>query len=82
MVRVLVRAGSPGNAAAGLVLLTLIATSLLACSSSGGANGRTPGDELERGVRTMTGSIPRARGAAADLNQRSAESAAAANGIQ
>ncbi len=41
-----------------------------------------PANSFESGVRTMTGAIPRARNAAADMNQRSAENAAAANAVQ
>ena len=41
-----------------------------------------PTNSLESSVRTMTGAIPRARSAAADLNQRSGENAAAANAVQ
>jgi hypothetical protein len=39
-------------------------------------------NSFESGVRTMTGAIPRARDAAADMNQRGAENAAAANAVQ
>ena len=41
-----------------------------------------PANSFESGVRTMTGAIPRARNAAADMNQRSSENAAAANAVQ
>ena len=41
-----------------------------------------PANSFESGVRTMTGAIPRARDAAADMNRHSAENSAAANAVQ
>jgi len=62
------------------------AASLLALASCGAApkpEAQTPqNNAVVRSVTTMTGSTDRARDAAAAMNQRSAESAAAANALQ
>lgn len=74
----------------------LLASALVACSNpekpatsrapapadSAPAAPAPPANSFESGVRSMTGAIPRARDAAADMNQRSAENAAAANAVQ
>ena len=78
-----------GLLAAGL----LMAAGLVACSGPvkpaasraplpGDTAPAPPSNTFQSGVRAMTGTIPRARDAAADANQRTAENAAAANGIQ
>jgi hypothetical protein len=86
----LLRSPSAGLTAAVL----LVASALTACSApdkpaasrapspAAPSAPPTPANGFESGVRTMTGAIPRARDAAADMNQRSAENAAAANAVQ
>ena len=83
---------SPFRRSAGLIAVSLLmATALVACSgpekpaassTPAPAAPAAPANGFESGVRTMTGAIPRARDAAADMNQRSAENAAAANAVQ
>lgn len=79
--------------AASMATALLLASALVACSNpekpaASGAPAPAdsapapPANSLESGVRSMTGAIPRARDAAADMNQRSAGNAAAANAVQ
>lgn len=76
-----------------IAAVMLMASALAACSGPekpaassapppAGSAPAPPANSFESGVRTMTGAIPRARNAAADMNQRSAENAAAANAVQ
>lgn len=77
---------SPFRRSAGTIAASLLlASALAACSGPekpAATSTPAPANSVESGVRTMTGAIPRARDAAADMNQRSAENAAAANAVQ
>jgi len=65
----------------GAGVLSLLALS--ACGQGPKPEAQTPkNNAVVRSVTTMTGSTDRARDAAGAMNQRSAESAAAANALQ